>query len=161
MTRPLSLSTSLLLRALLTAFFSGVVFSSWFFYFLTLIFLGGVIVIILFLCSVCSNKKILYLNKTKPFFITRLIRSVVLIDLAYFVCLASKNSFSNPINIRLYQAGSSGLVILLVLGLILCIISVIAITNVDKGPLTRSIYLSSLNKNRRVWIFRYIRVFDK
>lgn len=159
LTSPLSLSGGLLLTAFFTAVLLGVNFSSWFLYFLTLVFLGGVIVIVLFLCSICSNKKILSLNFSLNIPILLLISTIF--DLFYLKTIFIKNSLCSPIILSLYQANSARILIFLIRGLILCLIRVVIITNLDRGPLLASIYLSSLRKNRRVWIFRYKFVLNK
>jgi NADH-ubiquinone oxidoreductase chain 6 len=135
-TSPLPLSGVLLFTAILTARFSGILFSSWFFYFLTLVFLGGVMVIVLFLCSICSNKKILFLNM--PRLLPFILFPAFFLDTLNIKRIFIKNSFSNPIILSLYQSNSTRLLFVLIGGLILCLIGVIIITKLDHGPLLSS-----------------------
>jgi hypothetical protein len=145
-TSPLSLSGGLLLTAVLTAIFSRVIFSSWFFYFLTLVFLGGVIVIILFLCSICSNKKILFSNTPSLGLLIFSLGLIIAIEGGLIKRIIIKKSRATPVILILYQSNRARLLVFLIGGLILCLIRVIIITKLDQGPLLTSSYLSSLNK---------------
>lgn len=135
---PLSIAGCLLSSAVLTATNLRLIISSWFFYFLALVFLGGVIVVVLFITSVCSNKKILYRNPL-TWTLVLVFFFLILLEPECSRFLIKFNSFSGTEILSLYQLESGNFLTMLILALIICILRVISISKLDKGPLAEAV----------------------
>jgi len=136
-TNPLSIAGCLLATAFLTATNLRLILSSWFFYFLTLVFLGGVMVVVLFITSVCSNKKILFRNPV-TWILLLVFLFLILLEPGCSRFLIKFNSFSGTEILSLYQLESGNFLIMLILALIMCMLRVISISKLDKGPLAEA-----------------------
>nr|YP_010321790.1 NADH dehydrogenase subunit 6 [Stenochironomus gibbus]UKO32978.1 NADH dehydrogenase subunit 6 [Stenochironomus gibbus] len=63
---PLAMNTNLMIQALLTSFFAGLLIKTfWFSYSLFLIFLGGILILFLYMTMVASNEKFFLISNFK------------------------------------------------------------------------------------------------
>lgn len=128
---PISLAILLLIISLSTGIILSLTKSTWFIYFLCLVFLGGVIVVVMFIVSICSVNKFEYKKNFN--------KLVILFTL--FLYLIERELEERSINMVIlnsfYQNSSLYLYIILIRLLILCIVRVISICKVEKGPISK------------------------
>lgn len=128
---PISLAILLLIISLSTGIILSLTKSTWFIYFLCLVFLGGVIVVVMFIVSICSVNKFEYKKKI----------NIIVILFALFLYSIERELEGCSINMVIlnsfYQNSSLYIYILLISLLILCIVRVISICKVEKGPISK------------------------
>jgi hypothetical protein len=131
--RPLILARLLLFRVITTSCLLRMLRLRWFFFFLTLVFLGGVMVIVLFLCSVCSNKKLLSVYTFNFKYRVSICAFFFVTMTFFFNYITIEIFFPSSIIISLYQKESNILFIILVVTLLICMLCVISVTKLDRG----------------------------
>lgn len=133
---PLFIARCLLISAGITSLYLSLFLSSWFFYFIILVFLGGVMVVVLFICSICVNKKIVFYGI--PYKLRDLFSLVVFRIFSYLFLnpyINSNNIISKTIIISLYQSYSGLIIAFLATFLLIAIVAVVSLRNVCEGPL--------------------------
>jgi len=133
---PLMLAGCLLLSAISRGLLLGLLNTPWFFYFLILIFLGGVIVVVLFICSVCTNKKFFFQNNSISLFMVVAASPLILYRVK--PSLFKLNFSSHSLIISLFLKENFLLLITLLTSLLACMICVIFISKLDRGPLLKN-----------------------
>ena len=131
-TRPISIRSTLLLISFCSAIVLGLNSRSWFFYFLFLVFLGGVIVLVLFIVRISSRVIITY----SPIRVSYLPLIVLLLSTTQTE-IPNKSFSAVSINLNLYQIESTTTIIILIIILLVCLICVVNIRKLERGPLIK------------------------
>lgn len=130
---PAMLAGVLLFAALFSSLVVAIKVSSWGFYLLALVFLGGVIVVLLFMVSVCSNEKFLWASYYSGCGVWIFGGFAALFWAPELRGYVSFRGTGLPLVV--YQAEFFCAIVMLIVILVLCMISVVKIRNIERGPL--------------------------
>uniref|UniRef100_A0AAU7YR82 NADH-ubiquinone oxidoreductase chain 6 n=1 Tax=Rhoenanthus obscurus TaxID=2850857 RepID=A0AAU7YR82_9INSE len=145
---PLAMGLTLLFQTTFTSLISGLMAPSfWFSYILFLVFLGGMLVLFIYVTSLASNE--MFSISAKAFILSILFSSMALMlifisdPLMWEIPTSNQFLTSNlsefdllpSLLFKFYNSSSSILTILLVIYLFLTLLAVVAITNIQYGPL--------------------------
>uniref|UniRef100_A0AAU7VC14 NADH dehydrogenase subunit 6 n=1 Tax=Stenopsocus obscurus TaxID=3074946 RepID=A0AAU7VC14_9NEOP len=145
---PLTLGLILICQTLALTFFLGTLIKSfWFLYLLILIFIGGMLVLFIYVTSIFPNEKF-DVNSVNPMNIITymlLLLMGLIIYFNFFNLTPSLDSLENFIltnkfmapSVKMFSFNTSILFIFMVNYLFYCMIVVIKITSVFKGPLRK------------------------
>nr|UGS80136.1 NADH dehydrogenase subunit 6 [Acantholachesilla sp. AcspLA] len=150
---PLSMGLMLILQTIsFSLMMHSLQKSFWFLYILILIFIGGMLIMFIYMTSIFPNEKFFFNYKyVMMIFITLImITSMIIVNmhlsLNFPIMELTTNfkmmkNFSLMYTIKIFNSPSNLMLIFLVLYLFYCMIIIIKIINVFKGPLRKMIYV--------------------
>ena len=132
--RPLTLSWILLIYSVITSILLSLSNITWLFYFIILVFLGGVIIVVIFITSVCINKK---LHLRTPFNPATLVLLIIMSIIVDYTKILNFPFSGISIGSFLYSFDNSLLLIFILITLLIILIAVVIIVKLEEGPLLK------------------------
>ena len=132
--RPLTLSWILLMYSVLVSILLGLSRITWLFYFIILVFLGGVIIVVIFISSVCMNKK---LHMDNPFNLIILRVLIILSSIIDHNKIVNSSFGGISIGSFLYNLDNSILLMFMFIILLAILIAVVIMVKLEVGPLLK------------------------
>lgn len=144
----------LILQTIILSLYLGFILKSfWFLYLLILVFIGGILVLFIYVTSIFPNEKF-YFTQNTPLLLILLIfillLSIILIDQIFGLnstfeefkisIIPIENNAIYPTS-KIFSSQTNIILIFLVNYLFYCIIVVIKVTNLFKGPLRKITYV--------------------
>nr|UGS80552.1 NADH dehydrogenase subunit 6 [Waoraniella jarlinsoni] len=153
-TNPLTMGLILILQTILISLIMGFMQKSfWFLYILILIFIGGMLIMFIYMTSVFPNEKFVLNQKIMYMYMTIMLMSIpmflilnktILLNFPMQELLNMNQSTENSIlnyTIKIFNSNSNLILFFLVIYLFYCMLIIIKIINIFKGPLRKMNYV--------------------